>query len=135
MNHLQHKMHTAALAMMEKAYAPYSNFPVGACILASNGELYTGCNIENAAFGLTLCAEASAIANMVIHGQRQIKKIVVVANSNEPCAPCGACRQRILEFATPDTEIHFYNRTGKHQMLTMQEILPAPFEAKTLEDV
>lgn len=135
MSQQQKKLYAAALAMLEKAYTPYSHFPVAASILAGNGEIYSGCNIENASFGLTLCAEASAIANMVTSGERRIKEVVVVAQSNDYCSPCGACRQRLVEFSTPETIIHFYNQTGEYKTLTMKELLPMPFLATTIEDV
>jgi len=132
MSDIQQKMVMAAKAMLEKSYSPYSHFPVAACILAENNQIYCGCNIENASFGLTLCAESSAISSMVGDGQLRIKEIVIVANSADFCAPCGGCRQRISEFSTPETRIHFYNRAGEYKTLTMAELLPMPFQSKTM---
>lgn len=122
-----------AKAMLDKAYIPYSRFAVGACIKSGSGQLYVGCNIENASYGLTLCAEAAAIAMMVIAGERQIAEMVVVAESAKPCAPCGACRQRIREFATPETRIHFGNKIQIDKTLTMAELLPDAFGPDNLQ--
>ena len=89
----------AAVEALEKAYAPYSNFPVGSAILAQDGQIYAGCNVENAAYPQGQCAEATAIGNMVMGGGYAIKHIVVAGPGEHACMPCGGCRQRIREFA------------------------------------
>ena len=89
---------TAARAARESAYAPYSKFAVGAAVLCSNGQIYSGCNIENASYGLTNCAERTAIFKAVSEGQRTFAAIAIIADTQKPCAPCGACRQVIAEY-------------------------------------
>ena len=91
----------AARQAREKAYAPYSNFRVGAAVLGSGGRIYSGCNVENASFGLTCCAERNAIFAMVAAGETEIREILVIGESEEFLPPCGACRQVIAEFAPP----------------------------------
>lgn len=93
---------TLARKARAQAYVPYSNFPVGAAIEFENGAIFTGCNIENASFGATVCAERTAIFKGVSEGYRQIHRIAVVCGSGKPCMPCGICRQVIAEFAAPD---------------------------------
>lgn len=111
-----------------KAYTPYSHFPVGACIRTESGELFSGCNIENASFGLSLCAEGSAIANMITaQGKQTITDILVIADSDEPCTPCGACRQRLMEFANEHTNIYLYNLKGEHEDTKLTKLLPGHF--------
>lgn len=89
----------AAQEALAKAYAPYSNHPVGAALLADDGQVYSGCNVENAAYPLGACAEAGAIGAMVLAGARSIKHIVIVGPGEVACTPCGGCRQKIVEFA------------------------------------
>lgn len=120
------KAHTA----LPHAYAPYSRFTVASCIYTVQGNLYTGVNIENSSFGLTLCAETSAICNMVSAGERQIKSIVVLAGNNQLCSPCGACRQRIHEFSTSETLIHLCNKDSVFHSMTVDQLLPLAFDFK-----
>lgn len=89
----------AAKAALDKAYAPYSDHPVGAAVLADDGTIHVGCNVENAAYPLGSCAEATAIANMVLSGQQQLRHVVIVGPGDHLCTPCGGCRQKIREFA------------------------------------
>ncbi|MEX0299762.1 MAG: cytidine deaminase [Kordiimonas sp.] len=88
-----------AIAALENAYAPYSRHPVGAAIIANDGNIYAGCNVENAAYPLGQCAESTAIGNMVLHGGSAISHIIIVGPGTEACTPCGGCRQKIREFA------------------------------------
>lgn len=120
------EMLVAAMSAMKKAYAPYSKFRVGVCIRAGN-ELFLGCNVENASYPEGNCAEASAIAAMVMAGHHRIDDIVVVSSGDDPCPPCGGCRQRIAEFAVPATQIHVCTQNGVHRSYTMMELLPASF--------
>ncbi len=126
------KMFHAANTAKEKAYAPYSKFQVGACIRVLNDEYFSGCNIENAAYGLSMCAEAVAICAMVKAGHINIEEIVITSDSEDFCAPCGACRQRLWEFSANHTLVHFFNRAGEHKSEKLADLLPYPFSKKTL---
>ena len=120
----------AALAVAENAYAPYSHFRVGAAILLeTSGQIVTGCNVENASYRLTTCAEQAAIASAVAqHGPRIRIRAVALANLNgAPCQPCGACRQAIFEFSSPDTLILFPGINSRSEQQTISTLLPASF--------
>lgn len=117
-----------------QAYAPYSQFQVGACIESANGQLFSGCNVENASYGLTICAEGGAISAMIASGERHIKQMVVLIKGPSIASPCGACRQRIAEFANPETIIHLCNLQGDHQQYTINELLPHAFNKSNLND-
>ncbi len=119
----------AALDARENAYARYSGFAVGAAIIDDRGRLHVGCNIENAAYPLGNCAEASAIAAMVQEGGKRIGTIAVAGGAGEvgPCTPCGGCRQRIAEFADSDTVILAIDDSGEWQSYTIDDLLPASF--------
>ena len=112
---------------MSKAYVPYSNYPVGALIVTDNGNTYSGCNVENASFPLGNCAEASAIASMVIGGEKKIKTIYVMTKNNEGGIPCGGCRQRIREFSDENTQIMMCSPDGVQQRINLSELLPNSF--------
>ena len=119
----------AAIAAMGRAYAPYSKFPVGAAILDQDGAIHVGANIENAAYPVGNCAEASAIAAMIMAGQKRIVKIAVAGGEGDLlCTPCGACRQRIFEFATPKTRIIFPTSATTFDSCLLQELLPKSFD-------
>lgn len=117
----------AALAAMASAHAPYSKFQVGAAILAEDGQIYAGCNVENAAYPEGSCAETGAIAAMVLGGGRRVQEIAVVGSGSDPCVPCGGCRQRIREFADAHTKIHVCGPDGAHRTFTCDELLPLSF--------
>jgi cytidine deaminase len=110
----------------EKAYAPYSNFKVGAAVLTSNGKIFSGCNIENSSYGLSICAERSAIFNAVSSGYRKFTKIAVVTDSEPPASPCGACRQVIFEFGD-DIEVIMANLKGDIKIMKISELLKDGF--------
>ncbi len=110
-----------------KAYAPYSKFSVGAAIRTPSGHVYSGSNIENAAYPLGSCAEASAISAMVGQGEREISDIAIVSLQANPCFPCGGCRQRISEFASRTTRIHVVDAKGVVQSFTVDDLLPHAF--------
>ena len=112
---------------MSKAYVPYSNYPVGALIVTDNGNTYSGCNVENASFPLGNCAEASAIASMVIGGEKKIKTIYVMTKNDEGGIPCGGCRQRIREFSDIDTQVILCSPSGIQQRLLLADLLPNSF--------
>lgn len=117
----------------EKAYAPYSNFKVGAAVLAENGVIYTGCNIENASYGATNCAERTAIFKAVSEGNRTIKAIAIVGVENDYTYPCGICRQVIVEFATKDIKIILGKSPTEYIVKSMDEILPGAFTKEDLK--
>lgn len=122
------KMISTAHNSLKLAYAPYSRFQVACCIQTKNNKLFVGVNVENGSYGLTLCAETSAIATMVSEGEQEIDSIVVLASSNKLCAPCGACRQRIHEFANENTLIHLCTHESVLQTMTINELLPLAFD-------
>ena len=123
---------SAALAAYGKAYAPYSKFPVGAAVLTPEGEIFAGCNVENAAYPQGWCAETSAIAAMVGTGKRRIAEVCVVGGGAGLCTPCGGCRQRIREFAGPDAPIHVAGPEGVRASFTLAELLPESFGPENL---
>ena len=111
-------------------YTPYSNFNVGAALLCGNGEIYQGCNIENASYGLTCCAERNAVFAAVCSGVRRFKTLCVVADTDEPVAPCGACRQVLAEF--PFEKIILANCKGQTKTMSVAELLPYGFGSESL---
>jgi len=111
----------------ERAYAPYSKFRVGAALLTKRGKVYTGANVENATFGLTVCAERVALFKAVTNGEKNFVKIAVVADKDEPVTPCGACRQVLSEF-TSDLKIICANLKGKTERYRLRKLLPEAFE-------
>lgn len=117
----------AAIEAQKKAYAPYSRFRVGAALLDEQGRLYTGCNIENASYGATCCAERTAVFTAVAAGSRQIRRIAVVGDQPEPCVPCGICRQVLAEFAAPDFELLAATPSGTAIRLSLTDLLPYAF--------
>ncbi len=117
----------------ERAYAPYSGFAVGACVRADTGACYAGCNVENAAYPESQCAEANAIGAMVAGGDTRIVEVVVVGGGDEPCTPCGGCRQKLGEFAGPDTPVHICGPGGVRQTVTLGDLLPFAFGPANLE--
>ena len=117
----------AALAVRERAYAPYSKFAVGAAIRTASGAIYTGCNVENASYPEGCCAETSAIAAMVAAGERDIAEVVVCAEAEEPVTPCGGCRQRLAEFGRADTVVRAAGPRGERARWTLGDLLPAAF--------
>jgi cytidine deaminase len=123
-----------ALVVAHNAYAPYSNFRVGAALLLDDGNIVTGCNVENASYRLTTCAEQAAIASAVsLHGPSvHIRAIVIVNRNNAASQPCGACRQTIHEFSTPTTEVFFPTQDGTLTRATIADLLPSAFLLKNL---
>lgn len=110
----------------ENAYVPYSNFAVGAAVLTKKGNIYTGCNVENASYGLTTCAERTAIVKAVSQGERELEAIAVVADTPGPCSPCGACRQIIGEFGE-NIKVIMGNLKGDLEVKESGELLPGRF--------
>lgn len=127
MNELVQSMIQSARAALKNSYAPYSNFHVSCCMTNEEGEQFTGVNVENSAYGLTTCAEASAISHLVSSGHKTIQHVVIMAENNKLCSPCGACRQRIYEFSTPETQIHLCDNQSVLKTLSIEELLPLAF--------
>lgn len=116
----------------EKAYVPYSNFQVGAAILTTDGKVYHGCNIENAAYSMCNCAERTALFNAYSEGDRDFKMLAVVADTDRPCSPCGACRQVISELCPSDMKVVLTNLKGDTLEITVAELLPGAFSPEDL---
>ncbi len=119
----------AARAVRENAHAPYSGFRVGAAIRSESGRIYTGCNVENAAYPEGTCAEAGAIAAMVAAGERAIAAVLVVGDGEGVVTPCGGCRQKIAEFAPPEVPVIMTNMAGRREVASIGALLPAAFAA------
>ena len=117
----------------ENAYVPYSKFPVGAALLAKDGTVFEGCNIENASFGLTNCAERTAIFKAVSQGVKEFEAIAIVADTDGPCSPCGACRQVIAEFCAPTMPVYLTNLKGDVLETTVEALLPGAFTPEDLQ--
>ena len=117
----------AAIAMLDRSYSPYSHCPVGAALECSDGTVFTGCNIENAAYGLTICAERTAIFKAISEGHRDFKRIVIAGKSEDYCVPCGSCRQVMQEFA-PQMEVICLNGKGEAKHFALKELLPYGFD-------
>lgn len=127
-------MIAAAGRARERAHAPYSGFRVGACLRTDAGELVVGANVENAAYPESQCAEASAIGAMIAGGGgRRIVEVVVVGGGEALCTPCGGCRQRLNEFAAPDTRVHVCGPEGLRRTFTLGELLPGAFGPGNLD--
>lgn len=119
--------------LLGNAYAPYSGIRVAAAVLAESGKAYYGVNVENASYGLTICAERAAVAAMVTGGDRRIEAVVIAASTPEPLPPCGACRQVIAEFGSPSTlVVSFSPLTGSEEKWTLGELLPHAFTGRQL---
>ena len=123
-----------ALQARKNAYVPYSKFKVGAAVLTEDGKIYTGCNIENASYGATNCAERTAIFKAVSEGYKIIKAIAIVGVENGYTYPCGICRQVIAEFASEDIKIILGKNENEYLVKTLEEILPGAFTKKDLEN-
>jgi cytidine deaminase len=120
-------MFATAREMRDRAYAPYSNFAVGAALRGESGRVYGGCNVENAAYPQGVCAEASAISALIAGGDRRITEVLVLAKAGDPVTPCGGCRQKLREFAANDTPIHLCDPGGHIQTVTLGTLLPMSF--------
>ena len=123
----------AALKIRENAYAPYSGFQVGVALMSSSGAIYTGVNVENAAYPEGTCAEAGAIARMIAAGDRKITAVYVVADGAEPVPPCGGCRQKLAEFSAPDVPVTMDTISGIEKTLTVAQLLPGAFTPEHMD--
>lgn len=122
-----------ANGMLEFSYVPYSKFPVGAALLTKEGEIYTGCNIENASYPLSICAERTAFFKAVSEGKHEFEKILVTGGTEGPISPCGACRQVMAEFCSPDMPVILTNIKGNTSETTVAELLPGAFSSKDMD--
>ena len=127
-------MYEAAKEAAQNAYAPYSKFHVGAAVRGDDGQIISGCNIENASYGLTICAERNAIAAAVGQGKRNLTDVVVYTPLEKILAPCGACRQVMAEFMAPDAKVTLTNACGNAQTWTVEQLLPAAFTPAALNE-
>jgi len=121
------RLFEAALTAQRAAYAPYSGYRVGAALRTASGAIFSGCNVENASFPVGICAEAAAISAMVAAGGRVITEMLVLADGEALATPCGACRQRIREFAAPETPIHIADAGAVRMSFTQSSLLPHSF--------
>ncbi|PEZ04795.1 cytidine deaminase [Bacillus sp. AFS018417] len=121
-----------ATKMLSKAYIPYSKFPVGAALVTKDGKIYTGCNIENASYGLCNCAERTAIFKAVSEGERDFSYLVITGKTDGPISPCGACRQVIAEFCDPQMPVLLTNQKGDEKEVTVESLLPGGFSIDDL---
>jgi cytidine deaminase len=132
MTHSNEELVKAAKAARENSYAPFSDFHVGAALETDDGEIISGCNVESASYGLTVCAERVAIWKAISEGKHKIKSIAVVADTDELTPPCGVCRQIIWEFGG-NVPVTLANLNGKRETLEMRELLPRAFDTKFLK--
>ena len=125
MQYTELQLVTQAIEVAGRAYAPYSNFQVGAVLVGRDGRIFAGCNVENISFGLTICAERNAVFAAVAAGCREFEKIIIVADTEVPASPCGACRQVLAEF-NPDLELVLANFRGQSETFRLSGLLPRP---------
>lgn len=122
-----------ARQVRERAYAPYSRFQVGAAVVTETGEVFAGCNVENASYGLSMCAERTALLKMVSNGHHRLRAIAVIADTERPASPCGACRQVLAEFAGNNVRVLLTNLKGDLFETTVGELLPGAFRQDDLD--
>jgi len=128
----QEQLFEAAKNVQKFSYSPYSNFKVGAAILGSEEQIFTGCNVENASYPMGQCAEGSAITTMVANGCQDIKEVLIVSPNDDFLTPCGGCRQKLMEFSSTQTQVHLATAKGEVKTLTMAELLPHAFDKQDL---
>lgn len=127
------RLFNEAKTTRENSYSPYSKFKVGASILTNKDNIYSGCNVENASYSVCTCAEENAISTMVANGETTIKELLVITDTETGSAPCGACRQRILEFSNNDTIIHIANTQEITKSIKMTDLIPHSFSKEDLK--
>ncbi len=131
---LVQRLFEAARAARERAYAPYSKFCVGAALLDEQGRIHAGCNVENAAYPQGLCAEAGALAALVLAGGSALRAVLVLGEGEQPCTPCGGCRQKLREFGSDSLPVLVADPTGLRARFTLGNLLPASFGPDHLKD-
>jgi cytidine deaminase len=122
-----------ACRVLKHAYAPYSHFFVASAVRAPNGDIFAGCNVENASYPIGTCAEAGAISQLIAAGHKSITEILILVRDEKICPPCGGCRQRLIEFAADDLPIHLCTVSGLHEYYTLKDIMPMAFRPDNLE--
>ena len=122
-----------AINAKQKAMPTYSNFHVGAALLAKSGKLYIGANIENSSYGLTICAERTAVFNAILEGEREFEAIAIAGDSEEHLSPCGACRQVLMELCGKDLNVYMVNSKGEYKLSSMEDLLPYSFNQEFLK--
>lgn len=132
MSEIKQEWIAIAIDALDKAYVPYSKFPVGACLVTASGKTYQGLNIENASFGLTNCAERTAFFKAVSEKEMDFTHLVVAGHTPEPISPCGACRQVMAEFCDPEMPVTLVGDNGVTKTMTVRELLPYAFSEKDL---
>ena len=120
-------LRAAAEEARSRAYAPYSRFLVGAALLSASGKVFGGCNVENISFGLSICAERAAVATAIGEGEKEFHSLAIIADTDDPVVPCGACRQVLAEFA-PDLSITSWTLSGKSRQFSLADLLPLPLQ-------
>ncbi len=130
---MKERLLTEARRAREQAYVPYSRFPVGAALLDDDGTVYGGCNVENASYGLTNCAERTALFKAISEGKRRFVALAVVADTPDPVTPCGACRQVMIELCPPDMKVYLANLNGALKETTVGALLPDSFGREELQ--
>ena len=126
-------LYEAALNVLERSYSPYSHFKVACALRADNGDIVSGCNVENASYSLVSCAEAVAIGSLVSAGQLRLREALVLVDEEILCPPCGACRQRLYEMADEQAVVHLCTTKGHYKPLTVGELLPFAFGSQNLK--
>jgi cytidine deaminase len=121
-----------AIEAKQKAMPTYSNFHVGAALLAKSGKVYLGANIENSSYGLTICAERTAAFNAILEGEREFEAIAIAGDSEDYISPCGACRQVLMELCGKDLSVYMVNSKGEYKLSTMEDLLPYSFNKEFL---
>lgn len=124
------ELYDAAVKAKQNAYAPYSHFHVGSALRTKEGNIYSGCNVENSSYGVTICAERNAIFKMAGEGEREITDILVIGDTEKFLPPCGACRQVIAEFSEENTRVIMCNKEGEYMETTVKDILPFGFSLR-----
>ncbi len=122
-----------AINAKQKAMPTYSNFHVGAALLAKSGKLYIGANIENSSYGLTICAERTAVFNAILEGEREFEAIAIAGDSDDYISPCGACRQVLMELCGKDLNVYMVNSKGEYKLSSMEDLLPYSFNQEFLK--
>ncbi|GIO22656.1 cytidine deaminase [Oceanobacillus sp. J11TS1] len=131
---MKEKLIEEAIQIRSRAYVPYSHFPVGAALLTKSGKVYIGCNIENAAYPSTCCAERVAIFKAISDGEMEFAEMAVAADTKRPVPPCGTCRQVMSEFFSPDMTIHLTNLNKDVHTLTTDQLLPFSFQKEDMDE-
>ncbi len=133
MNNTKEKLYEAATQMLDRAYVPYSNFPVGAAVMTKDGKIFAGCNIENSSYPVTNCGERTALFKAISEGYSEFESLLVTGNTEGPISPCGACRQVMSEWFDGETTIYLTNQEGAEVVVSMEDLLPGAFKKEDME--